>query len=228
MAQIDYSLYEKTPEVSVVDNRGGTVREIRYHRPPEAPGVTDERIIRHQFNVYGQLSRSIDPRFFELMHSDASTQPNFVYYTALNGEVVRTESVDSGTSVVLNDIAGRPMLSINALGVTQTYQYEDNTQLGRLLSIHEQRKNKPTRITERLVWAGNSQAEKNDNLVGQCIRHYATAGLTQTNRILLTDTPQLITQQGLKTDTVADWQGEDESVWRDQLNTDVYHSNDYR
>ena len=222
MAQVDYSLYEKTPEVSVVDNRGQIVREIRYHRHPDTPKVTDERIIRHRFNVYGQLSHSIDPRFFNLMQSDSSIQPNFVYYTALSGEVVRTESEDSGTSVALNDIAGRPMFSINAMGVTQTYRYEADTQLGRLLSIREQLKDKPARITERLVWAGNSQAEKNDNLVGQCIRHYATAGLTQINRILLTDTPQLITQQILKADTNADWQGDDESVWNDRLNTEVF------
>lgn len=222
MAQVDYSLYEKTPEVSVVDNRGQIVREIRYHRHPDTPEVTDERIIRHRFNVYGQLSHSIDPRFFELMQSDSSIQPNFIYYTALSGEVVRTESVDSGTSVALNDIAGRPMFSINAMGVTQTYQYEADTQLGRLLSIHEQLKDKSTRMTERLVWAGNSQAEKNDNLVGQCTRHYDTAGLMQINRVLLTDTPQLITQQVLKADTNADWQGDDESVWSDQLNTDVF------
>lgn len=222
MAQVDYSLYEKTPEVSVIDNRGQIVREIRYHRHPDTPEVTDEQIIRHRFNIYGQLSHSIDPRFFELMQSDASIQPNFVYYTALNGEVVRTDSVDSGTSVVLNDIAGRPMLSINALGVTQTYQYEADTQLGRLLSIREQLKDKPARVTERLVWAGNSPAEKNDNLVGQCIRHYATAGLMQINSVLLTDTPQLITQQLLKADMDADWQGDDESVWREQLNTDVF------
>ncbi|WP_342227216.1 RHS repeat domain-containing protein [Rickettsiella endosymbiont of Rhagonycha lignosa] len=222
MDRVDYSLYEKTPEVSVVDNRGQIVREIRYHRHPDTPVITDERIIRHRFNVYGQLTHSIDPRFFELMQSNQSIQPNFVYCTALSGEVLRTESADSGTSMTLNDIAGRPMFSINALGITQTYQYETDTQLGRLLSIHEQVKDKPARITERLVWAGNSQTEKNQNLVGQCIRHYDTAGLMQINRVLLTDTPQLITQQLLKADTNADWQGDDEFVWSDQLSTDVF------
>ncbi|MFZ0218584.1 MAG: RHS repeat-associated core domain-containing protein [Candidatus Aquirickettsiella sp.] len=222
MNRADYRLYEKTPEVSVVDNRGQIVREIRYQRHPDAPKVTDERIFRHRFNIYGHLTQSIDPRLFELQQSDPSIKPNVAYYTALNGEVLRIERADAGTSVTLNDSAGRPMLSINATGATQTYRYEEDTQPGRLLSIIEEMKGKATRITERLVWAGNSQVEKNHNLAGQCIRHYDTAGLTQTDSISLTDTPQLMSQQLLKVDTDPDWQGDDESVWKDRLAIDVF------
>lgn len=222
MNRVDYRLYEKTPEVSVVDNQGHTVREIRYHRHPDNLEVTDERISRYRFNAYGHLNQSTDPRIFELMQSDASINPNFTYYTSLNGDVLRTDSADAGTTITLNDIAGRPVLGINALGMVRTYVYEGDTGSGRLLSISEQMQDQVAKIKERFIWAGNSQSEKNYNLAGQCIRHYDPAGLKQINSILLTDTPQSISQQLLKADTDADWQGENESFWKDRLDSEIF------
>lgn len=49
------SLFSKTPMVAVLDNRGLTVRDIVYHRHPDTPDVTTERIIRHQYGAHGFL-----------------------------------------------------------------------------------------------------------------------------------------------------------------------------
>ncbi|MGJ0638779.1 RHS repeat-associated core domain-containing protein [Xenorhabdus bovienii] len=211
------NLHQKTPEVTVLDNRGLTVRELRYHRHPNTPTTTDERITRHRFTLAGQLAHSIDPRLFDLQQTDNTVNPNMVYETALTGEVVRTRSVDAGSTLMLNDITGRPVLAINATDVTRTWQYEHETLLGRPLSITEQPADEATRITERFVWAGNSQAEKNSNLAGQCVRHYDTAGLNQTNSIALNGVPLSVTRQLLPDGTDADWQGNNESTWNDLL-----------
>ncbi|WP_275386462.1 RHS repeat domain-containing protein [Xenorhabdus bovienii] len=211
------NLHQKTPEVTVLDNRGLTVRELRYHRHPNTPTTTDERITRHQFTLAGQLAHSIDPRLFDLQQTDNTVNPNMVYETALTGEVVRIRSVDAGNTLMLNDITGRPVLAINATEVTRTWQYEHETLPGRPLSITEQPADEAARITERFVWAGNTQAEKNSNLAGQCVRHYDTVGLNQTNSIALNGVPLSVTRQLLPDGTDADWQGNNESVWNDRL-----------
>ncbi|MDE9590246.1 RHS repeat protein, partial [Xenorhabdus bovienii] len=213
----DIALHQKTPEVTVLDNRGLTVRELRYHRHPNTPTTTDERITRHRFTLAGQLAHSIDPRLFDLQQTDNTVNPNMVYETALTGEVVRIRSVDAGNTLMLNDITGRPVLAINATGVTRTWQYEDDTLPGRPLSITEQPADEAARITERFVWAGNSEAEKNSNLAGQCVRHYDTAGLNQTDSIALNGIPLSVTRRLLPDGTDADWQGNNESAWNDRL-----------
>ncbi|MDE9553492.1 RHS repeat protein, partial [Xenorhabdus bovienii] len=211
------NLHQKTPEVTVLDNRGLTVRELRYHRHPNTPTTTDERITRHRFTLAGQLAHSIDPRLFDLQQTDNTVNPNMVYETALTGEVVRIRSVDAGNTLMLNDITGRPVLAINATEVTRTWQYEHETLPGRPLSITEQPADEAARITERFVWAGNTQAEKNSNLAGQCVRHYDTAGLNQTDSIALNGIPLSVTRQLLPDGTDADWQGDNEPAWNDRL-----------
>ncbi|MBC8954991.1 RHS repeat-associated core domain-containing protein [Xenorhabdus sp. PB62.4] len=216
------NLYQNTPEVAVLDNRGLTVRELHYHRHPDTPTKTDERITRHRFTLAGRLAHSIDPRLFDLQQTDNTVNPNLIYDIALTGEVVRTRSVDAGNTLMLNDITGRPVLAINATGVTRTWQYEHETLPGRPLSITEQPAGETARITERFVWAGNTQAEKNSNLAGQCVCHYDTAGLNQTNSIALNGIPLSVTRQLLPDDTDADWQGGNESAWNDRLATENF------
>ncbi|WP_162003687.1 RHS repeat protein, partial [Yersinia pestis] len=50
------SLFSKTPSVTVLDNRGLTVRDIAYHRHPDSPDVISERITHHQYDARGFLT----------------------------------------------------------------------------------------------------------------------------------------------------------------------------
>ncbi|QLK87465.1 hypothetical protein E3U36_03530 [Arsenophonus endosymbiont of Aphis craccivora] len=52
------SLLKGKPTIKIVDNRGLTVREIDYHRHPDSPNITNERITRHQYNAHGLLIKS--------------------------------------------------------------------------------------------------------------------------------------------------------------------------
>ncbi|WP_346423951.1 RHS repeat-associated core domain-containing protein [Serratia marcescens] len=226
------SLYGKTPSVTVLDNRGLTVRDIAYHRHPDTPDITSERITRHQYDARGFLMQSADPR----MH-DAGLA-NFSYRTDLTGSVLRSQGADAGTVVSLNDAAGRSFLAVSNISttgdgpegrsqaITRTWQYEDATLPGRPLSITEQVTGETARITERFVWAGNSAEEKALNLAGQPVSHYDTAGLTQTDSVALTGVPLSVTRRLLKDadnpDAVADWKGTDASAWNDLLDAETY------
>ncbi|WP_341985747.1 RHS repeat domain-containing protein [Morganella morganii] len=222
-------LFSKTPTVSVFDNRGLVVRNIAYHRHPDVPEVTNERITRHGYDARGFLMQSTDPR----LHDNELV--NFSYLTNLAGGVLRTQSTDNGTIVSLNDSAGRPFIVVSNIStagdgtedrssaVTRTRQYDN---AGRPVKVTEQVGDQSGRITERFVYAGHTDAEKALNLAGTCISHYDTAGLVQTDSIALTGVPLSVTRRLLKnadsTDTVADWQGEDVSVWNDLPDNEAY------
>ncbi|MEY0267344.1 RHS repeat domain-containing protein, partial [Morganella morganii] len=202
MNKTENTLHTKTPSVTVLNNRGLAVRDIVYHRHPDTQDKTDERITRHQFDARGFLQQSADPRM------QASGLTNFHYIAALSGLVLRTESADAGTSLTLNDAAGRPVISISqirtdngkddrSVAVTHTFQYERSGS-GRPLSIAEQVAGQSAVVSERFVYAGNSEAEKAKNLAGICTHHYDPAGLMQTDSIALTGVPLSVTRQLLK------------------------------
>ncbi|AZC51704.1 Putative insecticidal toxin complex [Pseudomonas chlororaphis subsp. piscium] len=225
-------LFSKTPTITVLDNRGLAVREITYHRHPSTPEVTAERITRHQYDARGFPAQSADPR----LH--AAGRANFTYLTDLTGNVLRTQSADAGITLALNDAVGRPFMAVSNIetdengaedhrqAVTRTWQYEDDTLPGRPLAVTEQVTGEAARVMERLVWADSSEEAQKNNLAGQCISHYDTAGLVRTDSIALSGVPLSVSRCLLKdadnTETVADWQGEDASAWNILLDTGAH------
>jgi insecticidal toxin complex protein TccC len=171
-------------------------------------------------------TQSADPRLYD------AGLANFTYLTDLTVGVLRTQGADNGTTFSLNDVAGRPFVSVSNINTTyegmddriqaviRTWQYETEL-LWRPLSITEQVTGTVLRITERFAYAGNTDAEKALNLAGSCFSHYDTAGLVQIRSISLTGVPLSVTRRLLKDadnpDVVADWQSEDVSARNDQL-----------
>ncbi len=134
MSTSDTTLYTQTPTVSVLDNRGLSIRDIGFHRTVVS-GDTDTRITRHQYDNRGHLNHSIDPRLYDAKQTNDSVKPNFIWQHDLAGNALRTESVDAGRTISLNDVEGRLVMTVNATGVRQTRLYESNTLPGRLLSV---------------------------------------------------------------------------------------------
>ncbi len=219
---MDTASFKSTPTILVQDNRGLAIRQIQYNRHPDTPENTETLITRYQNNALDFLAHSIDPRLYQQRQTDNTVTPNFSYITSLSGEVLSVESVDAGMTVTMKDIAQRPHFAVNATSYRCHWQYEDSDSLGRLLSITEQQPGKESQISERFIWAGNSQAEKRLNLVGACIRHYDTAGLEQINSIALSGAMLSTSRRLLQDNLVANWQGQDESDWDAQLSAVIY------
>ncbi|OCA54704.1 RHS repeat protein [Photorhabdus namnaonensis] len=222
MKDIDPKLYQHTPTVSVHDNRGLTVRDIGFHRTV-AGGNTDIRIIRHQYDMRGHLNQSTDPRLYAIMQDDNSVKPNFVWQYDLTGNLLRTESADAGDTVTLSDVEGRPVLTIMATGVIQTRQYENPSLPGRLLSVSEHAPAETTSlVTERLVWSRGTQAEKDNNLAGQCVYHYDTAGLVQLKNLSLMGAVLSQSRQLLADNRTVDWKDDNEIPDHSSLDSHIY------
>lgn len=218
----------RTPSVKVFDNRGLNVRNIGYCRHPALPAETSERIARHQFDARGFLHQSADPRMY------ASGLANFIYMNDLTGHVLCEQSPDSGNTINLNDAVGRAFMAVTNIGfggereqsIFRSWQYEDNTLPGRLLSLTEQVAGNIATVTERFVYGSNTKNEQLYNLAGRCISHYDPAGLVEFASFSLNGVSLYITRRVLQNvqdvDVLPDWQDSDASVWNDQLASDVY------
>ncbi|KAF9396825.1 hypothetical protein CPC16_006321 [Podila verticillata] len=215
-------LHAGTPTVSICDNRGLAVCELAWYRTA-VNGSTDTRITRHQYNIHGQLVQSIDPRLYAARQLDNKIKPNFSWHYDLASSPLRTESVDAGRTISLSDIEGRPLLAVTAMDVIQRWQYEDDMLPGRPLAASELKPGQVTpSITERFIWAGNTQTEKDHNLVGQCVRHYDTAGLNRLDSLSLTEATLSQSRQLLADDQEAHWEGSSEDTWQAMLAEKVY------
>lgn len=226
------SHFSKTPTLAVLDNRGLTVRGIAYCRHPDTPGVTDERITRHRYDGHGFLKQSVDPR----LH--AAGLVNFSYQADLTGHVLRAQGADNGTTLALNDAAGRPFVTVSNIGATDAGSddrslavihrryYEEADLPGRPLSISEQLYAEEARVSERFIYGENTLANQDLNLSGQCVSHYDTAGLVQTDAIALTGVALSVTRRLMKDadnpDTLVDWHGENACDWNGLLAAKTY------
>ncbi|QHG64127.1 RHS repeat domain-containing protein [Pseudomonas putida] len=226
------TLFRETPSVTVIDNRGLSVREIAYQRHPDSLDSTDVRITRHSFSPNGFLMDSADPR----LHSAA--QVNFKYFTTHIGTVLRTISTDAGTTMAVNNTAERPLVVLSNLliagdnaedasqAVIRRFLYEAAPLSGRLLAVTQGEAGVMSVVAERFLYAGGTQAEQSRNIAGQCVKHYDTAGLVQTGSVALSGGPASITRRLLKeannSDTVVDWQGASEEAWQAALNDAAY------
>ncbi|MGX5056535.1 RHS repeat-associated core domain-containing protein [Enterobacter asburiae] len=224
---METSLFSNTPTVAVFDGIGHMVRNVEFYRHPDAVDKTEPRVTRHRCDARGFRTQSADPRLHD------AGLANFSYQTDLTGNVLRSQGVDNGVTVSLNDAAGRPFIAVSNIGtedrsqaVTRTWQYEDAVLPGRLLSMTEQATGEAARVVERFVYASNTDTDKALNLAGACVSHYDTAGLVQTDSVALTGVPLSVTRHLLKDadnpDSTVDWQGEDPSVWNDRLATELY------
>ncbi|WP_172566128.1 RHS repeat protein [Vibrio navarrensis] len=224
-------LCQGTPTITVLDNRGLTVREVQFNRTRTSNFISDldTRITRHTYNSAGHLQSSIDPRFFTQLESattpedKAQVPNNFNYLTSLSGTQLRIDSIDAGARMSLLDVTGAPYMEWDERGTTRRFEYEDV--LHRPTAVIEQNdaiNNGVEQVTERFVYGDNEPDAADSNLNGQLVRHYDNAGLCEVSNISLTGQPLSETRRLLLSDTGdSDWQGTVEAEWKTQLEPDV-------
>ncbi|KAG0184711.1 putative insecticidal toxin [Apophysomyces sp. BC1034] len=202
----------ETPTISVRDNRGLTVRQVQYNRTPgntepqEKPQIL---ITRHVFDASGALQSSEDPRHFAANQgkSQAEQTLNFKYLSTLSGQVLRTDSVDAGTRVQLNDARGLTAWAASSNGHQHEWRYDA---LGRPTARFEQLKEPAVKACrERFVY-GEANSQPGHNLRGRLIRHWDPVGLSEVSSYALTGQPLSETRSFLRTLDEPDWPEEED------------------
>ncbi|MCG1048525.1 insecticidal toxin complex protein TcaC [Mycetohabitans sp. B6] len=208
----DDPLYRGTPTVEVRDNRGLTVRQIRYNRVPDDP-ERQVLVTRHAFDASGALVSSADPR-----HVGPDTV-NFHYQRTLSGQLLRTDSVDAGAQLQLRDARGLITWMASGNGHGQHWTYD---LLGRPIARFEQPAGVTQACRERLIYgAPDSDARRNDR--GQLVRHADPAGINEIGGYSLSGEPLSETRGFLATLDAPDWP-EDEAAQRALLESERYIS----
>jgi len=218
------SLCSGTPSIRVVDNRGNLVRALQYNRTTAGQTV-DELITRSTLSDDSLQSRLWDARLFTSLQTNASQPPNILGQLSLSGQSLRSDSVDAGWSVMLYDTEGQLAWAIDSRSTVTRTEFDT---LGRPVAVFEQVDSEAERVSERFIYGDNdatTPTPQNNNLRGQLIRHYDEAGLIVFPGFTLLGAASASTQQLLAdAEQESDWQGSDESVWKQALSTETYVS----
>ncbi|WDG77604.1 RHS repeat protein [Pseudomonas chlororaphis] len=202
-----------TPAFGVLSNRGVPVRTLSYNRSNAADPL-DERIERTLLDPLGRVVSCLDARLFT-----SGGTPNFAYVPSLSGRVLRTASVDAGTTLALADVEGRPIWSRDGRGTVSTWTYDV---LGRPDSVTEVVAGLP--LTRDVFRYGEAEPEAQaHNRRGQCVRHYDSAGRLAISGFTLNGAPLSQTRSVLADSAqAADWAGADEAAWAGALDPSAY------
>lgn len=216
------TIYTGTPTLSVRDNRGLGVRTLNYNR--RAAGETPAALIERQLTSDdSRHSQQWDARLFDLWQNDETVLPNLHTRPSLAGQVLRSDSVDAGWSVILYDAAGRVVWAEDGRGTRSRTEFD---QLGRPRAAYLQASGEAERVAERYIYGDtdNSMPDPTSyNARGQLVRHYHDAGLQAAPGYSLQGAALREQCQLLPgAEAVGNWQGENESAWQDALAPQVY------
>ncbi|PED41285.1 RHS repeat-associated core domain-containing protein [Bacillus cereus] len=214
------SIYNGTPTISVIDNRGLQIRTLEYnHVIVEDP--IEEYITRSTYTLLGSLDSSMDPRLFSKYQNESSTLPNMKYSHSLKGDELCTKSVDAGQKIQLFDIEGKLTWFMNANNTQTNIQYDS---IGRPTSVFEKLENEELpKCRDRIIYGEDEKDAQANNLCGQLVRHYDIAGKIQTENFSLTGMPLYQSRRLLKhLDQPSNWGIDDENTWNNFLDTETY------
>ncbi|PFA66961.1 RHS repeat-associated core domain-containing protein [Bacillus cereus] len=214
------SIYNGTPTISVIDNRDLQIRTLEYNRVIDGDPI-DEYITRNTYTLLGNLDSSMDPRLFSQYQNDSNTLPNISYIHSLKSDVLCTKSVDAGQKIQLFDIEGRLIRFMDANRSQTAMEYD---LIGRPIAVLEKQEDiESFKYRERFIYGENETDAQVNNLCGQLVRHYDTAGRIKMNSFTLTGIPINQRCQLLKNiDQPSNWSSDDESIWIDLLDAETY------
>ncbi|MFJ2486823.1 RHS repeat domain-containing protein [Pseudomonas sp. NPDC087639] len=165
-------MHSKTPTLSVSDPRGLPIRTVDYWRA-EYPGAAQTLVHRTFHDAAGRAVDQWDPRLWALQMSDPLTPASLAMVYLLNGQVLRSDSVDAGTQVALHGLGAQVLLECDSRGTRREIRHDS---LLRPVAVFEEGESQPQRCVERFVYGQPGAGEPSRNQLGQLIRHDDPAG----------------------------------------------------
>ena len=192
---MNLSLHRQTPDIAAVDPRGLPVVSVSYYRR-EVSAASETRIGQQHYDGAGRAVAQWDARLWA--KGGAEGEPNQATVYSLSGQVLSTQSVDSGWRITLFGDAGQAHDSWNSRGTHRQTEYDAQ---GRPMTVYEQMTGSAQRCVERFIYGDATQSAANrcarvishDDLCGrQTVPEYGLLGLplTQTQKFLLDLQPQ--------------------------------------
>ncbi len=165
-------MFSKTPVLAVNDPRGLAVRRVDYWRG-DVIQTAEPRIHRTAHDAAGHGVKQWDPRLWTLQNTDPLTPPNLSAVYTLNGQVLRSNSVDAGTQISLFGLGSETLMDWNSRGTRRDIERD---LLLRPTAVFEAGVLQPRHCAERFSYGQPGRADPARNQLGQLIRHDDPAG----------------------------------------------------
>lgn len=163
-------MHSKTPMLVANDPRGLPIRTLDYWRSEDA-GPAQTLVHRTLHDAAGRAVAIWDPRLWALQMTVPPASLAMVY--ALNGQVLRSDSVDAGTQIELRGGGAQVLFEWDSRGTRREILHDA---LLRPLAVFEAGEAQPLRCVERFVYGQPGAGEGASNQLGQLIRHDDPAG----------------------------------------------------
>ncbi|MCG8576445.1 MAG: hypothetical protein MI810_16285, partial [Flavobacteriales bacterium] len=180
--------HANTPAKSILDNLGRAIENI----------AVDENgkkyITSVQLDFENKQLSITDARQFELNKRPSTKQiRNFNYTYDMQGNLLKTDSMDAGIDIAFTDSIGKSLFSWDSRGYNGTIDYDE---LHRPTSKHI-KGNSLNQTVERLFYGDSTINSRKYNRIGKLIKHYHQAGIDITESCDFKGKP-LSTQQQLR------------------------------
>ncbi|UHC79901.1 RHS repeat protein [Pseudomonas sp. NIBR-H-19] len=166
------NVHSRTPTLSAHDPRGLPVRTVDYCRT-EVVEPAQTRINRTLHDVAGRAVAQWDPRLWSLHMSDPLTPANLTSVYLLNGQVLRSDSVDAGMQIALHGVGAHVLFDWDSRGTRRETQHD---LMLRPLAVFEEGESQPRLCVERFMYGQPDAADPTRNQLGQLLRHDDPAG----------------------------------------------------
>lgn len=197
--------FYNTPDITVVDNLGRTVREVRQLEDGT------QLVTRYELDIVGNELSSADRRLAE------KGIKNFETIYDLTQRALKTVSADGGTHWTLENAMGNPIYVKDSRNFEVTREYDG---LHRPTEVRVKGGDDVSldNIVERMVYGEGVADAKNLNLRGEVYQHYDSAGLVQVAAYNISGQP-LVSRRQLRSGY------KQEANWnRDALEARVYET----
>ena len=166
------NVHSRTPTLSANDPRGLPARTVDYWRA-EVVEPVQTRVNRTLHDAAGRAIAQWDPRLWALQMSDPLTPANLTSVYSLNGQVLRSDSVDAGMQVALHGVGAQVLFDWDSRGTRREIQHDP---LLRPLAVFEEGESQSRRCVERFMYGQPDAGDPTRNQLGQLIRHDDPAG----------------------------------------------------
>ena len=192
-------VHAHTPRLSVIDNRGLTVRDVAYWRRNADALLLETLVTAREHDIAGRSVAQRDPRFLA-----PTSRPNLVTVSSLSARVLLSDNLDAGWNLGLQDESGQPHERWDGRGNHWQHEYDP---LRRPIATHEQPPGSSRRTVERLTYADSTAEFAERNQCGQVIRQDDRAGSVWFNQQALSGGLMRQTRRFLPEhfDAQADW-----------------------
>jgi RHS repeat-associated protein len=168
------ALFFDTPQEMILDNMGRTFQSVAINQEVTPEGLLPVYLTTHYtLDIQGNRVAITDPR----LARHATPTPNLTQVFDMTGDVLSSNSVDSGLRLMLNNIIGNPIQGWDGRGFNIEMRYDLLQRVDEIEVHGDEQPQTADRIVEKIIYGESQPDSKSKNLRGEIFQYYDQAGI---------------------------------------------------